>query len=371
MKGKGRDEKGNYGGGKAPDAQPSAGGKGSKGLCSFYLTSQGCSKGRECSHYHDFSAAKGQSRCYNCGSDQHRQRDCSRPKGKGKGKPLGESRGNPTTMTSVPNSSPVPNHVAPPENAPKPSEASAAANSNKATSVAAAGPGNSGGPSRATATQVSQTQVLEEAQKLLKSLRIAALTVAQESGAEVKHEVNEAVSQHVHEKEENGLGEREGPEGETERETEVLVREGPRVGMRKTKGPTGLLDGGATHALRSASPGEWSVATPTRVDLAIGSEELRISSLGTVLSQELISPICPRASPRSHGKRCLVRRLWCLRWLRVAILGSLMKERSHGLPRCVRPEKLRQLWVANLGLCRIAEGRVRVRKMLRLHRKFN
>ena len=331
LKGKGRDEKGSYGGGKASDAQPSAGGKGSKGLCSFYLTSQGCSKGRECSHYHDFSTAKGQSRCYNCGSDQHRQQDCSRPKGKGKGKPLGESRGNPTTMTSAPNSSPVPNHVAPPENASKPPETSAAANSNKATSVAAAGSGNSGGPSRTTATQVSQTQVLEEAQKLLKSLRIAALAVAPASGAEVKHEVNEAVGQHVHEKEENGQGECEGPEGETERESEVLVREGPRVEMRKIKGPTGLLDGGATHALRSASPGEWSVATPTRVDLAIGSQELRISSLGTVLSRDLISPICPLGA--------LVSELGCrVRWdagrcmIHHPVRGVLDTELENGCP---------------------------------------
>ena len=299
QKGKDREGKGNSGSGKPLDAQPNAGGKGWKGPCSFYMTSQGCSKGRDCSHYHDFSVAKGQSRCYNCGSDQHRQQDCSRPKGKGKGKPLGESRGTSrtisTTTPSVPNNSPVPNPATSQET-PKPSESAASASVNKAgnaSNVAGTQGAATGGPQRSSSNQVSQTQVLEEAQKLLKSLRIAALWVSPENGTESTSEVSHenAVGSSTREKEE-----KEGCEGESQKgDAESLVQgsDASKVTVRKIKGPTGLLDGGATHALRSAGPGEWSVATPTRVDLAVGSQELRISSLGTVLSQKAISPICP------------------------------------------------------------------------------
>ena len=71
---------------------------------------------------------------------------------------------------------------------------------------------------------------------------------------------------------------------------EVFV---PSVAIRRSRMPTGLLDGGATHALRAAREGEWDQATPTRVALAVGSQDLRISAVGTVLSQDAIAPIAP------------------------------------------------------------------------------
>ena len=67
----------------------------------------------------------------------------------------------------------------------------------------------------------------------------------------------------------------------------------PSVTLRRSRVPTGLLDGGATHALRAARPGEWEAATPTRVALAVGSQDLRISAVGTVLSQDMVAPIVP------------------------------------------------------------------------------
>ena len=84
--------------------------------------------------------------------------------------------------------------------------------------------------------------------------------------------------------------EEERPEDEPPISQEIFV---PAVLVRRSRLPTGLLDGGATHALRTAGPGEWELATPTRVALAVGSQDLRISATGTVLSQSMIAPIAP------------------------------------------------------------------------------
>ena len=73
-------------------------------------------------------------------------------------------------------------------------------------------------------------------------------------------------------------------------DAEVFV---PSVSLRRSRMPTGLLDGGATHALRTASPEEWDNGTPTRVAMAVGSQDLRISALGTVLSQDPVAPVVP------------------------------------------------------------------------------
>eukprot|EP00439_Symbiodinium_sp_Y106_P029027 s7517_g3.t1 len=58
----GKGTKGDAKKGEKGDTMPKAGGgRGPNKLpCSFYLTSKGCCKGRDCSHYHDFNAAKGQ-----------------------------------------------------------------------------------------------------------------------------------------------------------------------------------------------------------------------------------------------------------------------------------------------------------------------
>lgn len=81
--GKGQDGKGPKGGTKDQESNSKPnGGKGSKGMCNFYLTDKGCSKGRDCGFFHDFTSAKGQGRCFTCGSNQHKQQECTRSKGK-------------------------------------------------------------------------------------------------------------------------------------------------------------------------------------------------------------------------------------------------------------------------------------------------
>ena len=62
-----------------------------------------------------------------------------------------------------------------------------------------------------------------------------------------------------------------------------------------------MLDGGATHALRAALPGEWEQAKPIDVSLATGQAQLRITSLGTLLSQDPCQqPILPLGVAIEH-----------------------------------------------------------------------
>ena len=259
---KGSERKGAKGNPTGQDQTSSAhGGKGKKGPCSFYLTSKGCSKGRDCGFFHDFASAKGQGRCFACGSDQHRQQDCTRPKGKGKGKPLGASNASNSEKGKG-----VDGGSGSQPNAPV---------SNPETRKEHVGTGSDQGKGKGSASvAVAQAQVLEEAQKLLKSLRIAALKVSDSTASPTEGESPVGT-----------VG-----TGEHEQGTEAVI---PKVCVRKARTPKGLLDGGATHPLRTASQEEWDQATPTTVAMAVGTQTLRITPVGTILTREKITPICP------------------------------------------------------------------------------
>ena len=250
------------------------GGKADQKPCGFYLTNKGCTKGRSCGFFHDFSKAKGESRCYNCGSLEHRQGDCTRPQGKGQGDGQGKGKGGGKGSASTPANG---------------QGAGSGSTSTANGSSAGSAPNNSQAQTTRTpnisplaqTASAAQAQVLEEAQKLLKSLRIAAMRVP-----ENREKSPERVGGFI-----NSSGQHLGPEEErppavpngSDIESEVFV---PNVALSRARAPTGLLDGGATHALRAARPGEWEAATPTKVALAVGLQDLRISALGTVLSQE-------------------------------------------------------------------------------------
>ena len=265
----GKGTKGDAKKGEKGDTMPKAGGgRGPNKLpCSLYLTSKGCCKGRDCSHYHDFNAAKGQGRCYNCGSDQHRQQECNRPKGKGKGKqPLGESTDSSSNANAA-NSTPgtVRPNAAPPKSETTPPKAAAVSTFSGATSQQ--------GTQGTAAVAEAQAQVLDEAHKLLKSLRLAALQAADIAGLND----GERTEEREH-------------DGEKERERAVV----PQVCVRKVSAPRkGLLDGGATHPLRTATDDEWSSARPITVEMAVGRQDLRATPLGTILTRDNITPICP------------------------------------------------------------------------------
>ena len=68
----------------------------------------------------------------------------------------------------------------------------------------------------------------------------------------------------------------------------------PQVCVRRVNAPRkGLLDGGATHPLRTACEEEWNSARPITVEMAVGRQDLRANAVGTILTRECITPICP------------------------------------------------------------------------------
>ena len=252
--GKGQDGKGPKGGTKDQESNSKPnGGKGSKGMCNFYLTDKGCSKGRDCGFFHDFTSAKGQGRCFTCGSNQHKQQECTRSKGKGKGKPLGESSSFSTSRSEKPGATAA--------------GVSSSGEVNAGTGLSNPKDANAHDAGKGSSSvTAAQTQVLEEAQKLLRSLRIAALRVTESTPEDSEWS------------------------GEKESEENVVI---PHIGARRLRSPKGLLDGGATHPLRTASAEEWEQGQPTSVSMAVGTQQLRITPLGTILTQERIVPICP------------------------------------------------------------------------------
>ena len=109
--------------------------------------------------------------------------------------------------------------------------------------------------SRGTNPAVAQVQLFEEAQRLLQSMRLAAVSVLVEERDECPK-----------------VSEIQPPKGKDRR---------------------GLLDGGASHALRTARPGELESARNTQVSLALGQVELGITPEGTLLNAEPVAPILP------------------------------------------------------------------------------
>ena len=78
-----------------------------------------------------------------------------------------------------------------------------------------------------------------------------------------------------------------------ESHVETVIPEVSEIRDRSRKAPKGLLDGGATHPLRTARDGEFIHAVPTEVMLACGKVSLYLTASGTIVSPEPISPICP------------------------------------------------------------------------------
>ena len=119
--------------------------------------------------------------------------------------------------------------------------------------VAAASPSDEQGASPKSQSEAA-TEAMVAATKVLQNMQVASLRVAS-----CWPEVSPRLSQ--------------------------VAREQPELG---------LLDSGATHALRQAKPGEWSQSVGVAVKLAIGrSSNLRVNNRGTLLTQEPTQPIAP------------------------------------------------------------------------------
>ena len=98
----------------------------------------------------------------------------------------------------------------------------------------------------------AQDQLLKEATELLRGFRLAAVRVESMQG---------------------------------ESHVETIIPEVSEIRDRSRKAPKGLLDGGATHPLRTARDGELIHAIPSEVMLACGKVSLYLTSSGTIVSR--------------------------------------------------------------------------------------
>eukprot|EP00438_Fugacium_kawagutii_P003402 Skav225506 [mRNA] locus=scaffold1721:251833:255717:- [translate_table: standard] len=224
--------------------------------CKWFKTDAGCRAGKQCKWIHDLDSLPDKSsRCWVCGSKQHRKNDCpvrggapSRPKPGDGGPPSGGGK----KVASVANSSSTASTPGPgggkPSTPTKPKINEMTANSGDGSGGATTTGSGGGSESTHTAdtgsTKVTGEELLKEATQLLKALR------GPTSGPQIK--VIQLAK--IHEAEDGWL----------------------------------LLDSGATHSLRPArSVDEWNESTPTSVALAEGvTDKFRLKPGTKVLLTE-------------------------------------------------------------------------------------
>ena len=204
------------------------GGKGERSPCKFFGTDDGCKKGAECTYLHDWTTIDKRGRCWNCSSTKNSKREYTvkamstgggAPDAGGKGK-KGGGKGKEVEGTAS---------ILGMKKADKPDYTSHHRAEEVGSVVLASHPGGEGDSGRAAPAMVAaHHELLPEATTLLKRLRGPALRAMKINSFEVHGE------------------------GKT------------------------LLDGGATHALRTAKNlKEWESALEVRVELAQGPATLR------------------------------------------------------------------------------------------------
>ena len=279
--GQGEPGTGNQGSTGKGNQNPGKGGggtSGSKEPCRFYLGKGGCKMGRSCWSFHDFGKAAAEGRCFTCGSGEHRQEACPRPQGKGKRKnednnPRGESSSS-GGQGQGQNSGPGSGGGSGKGSAGSGKQEGKGAQVRQATAEAGAAAQDSGSgagePKVARTAEASSQELMAEATKLLKGFRIAAVRVVEAPESESPE-----------------LGDSETPESPDGICLTKVVHDPP-------KNARGLLDAGATNALRTAKgPRELECCTMTRVSLALGHASLHLTPVGTLVSPTPVAPIVP------------------------------------------------------------------------------
>ena len=256
--------KGGQGSGKSGSG--SSGNSGGKGSCRFYAAKGGCKMGRNCWSMHDFGKASSEGRCFSCGSTEHRQDACTRPQGRKSGQkdedaPRGESAApgsNGAFSSGSSGNSGGKGHQGKQDGKnPQVRQANAESGSGNAQMDAGASDG-----AKVAKAEGSSQELLAEATKLLKGFRIAAIKVL------------------------------EGSSGSEDGEEEIHHL--TKVAQDPPKHARGLLDGGATNALRTARDAkELECCTITEVSLALGQTQLHLTPVGTLLSASPVAPVVP------------------------------------------------------------------------------
>ena len=209
-----------------------------KPKCKFYLSDSGCRKGRECSFSHEVRDEKG--RCYVCGSTDHMASSCQRPKTPKDGTPKAKS-----------------------------------AKAEKEEGSPSAEKTKKGEESQEQGDSVKD--LLQEANRMLRSLSGGGSS-AESSTSSKDEEDKKDLMEKLHE------------------QLKGMKLKPFRINRLKSSGTMGLLDSGATHALRSRRPDEDVSWYPeVQVELASGQHiRLRMSLGGAMISEEgEVEPIVP------------------------------------------------------------------------------
>ena len=209
--------------------------------CKFYLTDSGCRRGKSCTWAHDAKDEK--RRCYNCGAVDHMSPSCTRPR----------ADGSPSKAKAVKNETE--------DSSPKKSETESEAGSQ---------------------SEGAMKDLLEEASKVLRSLSStsqgsAASSSTPQKEEEARGDVMERLQQQI-------------------QALSKMQQKTFRLFRLATGQEQGLLDSGATHALRPQKSGErWEDLKKVEVVLADGAKaQLRMSSgMAMVTRNQSTEPIVP------------------------------------------------------------------------------
>ena len=280
--------KGGQGAGKSQSSGGNGGGTAGngKGPCKFYAGKGGCKMGRNCWSYHDFGKASVEGRCFNCGALDHRAEACTRPQarrtGKGEeGTPRGESAGSSNNNAGPSNNGGKGGNGGNQKgNGGKVDGKASQVRQVTAEEAAASTPASNaaGGDPKVAKAESSSQELIAEATKLLKGFRIAAARVV--DGTNQTEPLDSSSPQ---------------PSDSAEASEVTTVEPEPfyltKVVKEPLKGVRGLLDGGATNALRTAkSQAELNGCAKTQVALALGHAELFLTQLGRCCQRTLWPP---------------------------------------------------------------------------------
>ncbi|CAE7943851.1 GIP [Symbiodinium sp. KB8] len=237
----------------------------SRGLeaCKFFgRTAKGCVRCSKCPFSHSWEGLDKKDRCLLCGGKGHMQKEC----------PNNLKKYTPPTSNGS-----TPKHGSErPQAAPTSSSTTTTKTVRIDDQPEAVDPQPRGG--EATLSGGELRDVLADVGRVLKSMTATSLKKVSVSDQEM-------------------------PPLRVENEVEISVEEDANVkaanyrgGKGEESGPNGLLDSGASHAMRQAQPEEYGCAVPVKVTLAGEDEKiLKQNMQGTILIQEehQVQPIVP------------------------------------------------------------------------------
>ena len=234
-------ERGDKEKGRGKGQEKSSEDSGGKPKCHFFLSEKGCRKGKQCTFSHDTKDEK--KRCWTCGATDHMSPSCTRPKSaSGEGSPTKAK-----SLRSEGEEKPL---------SPKESDTQSSA-----------------------ASDLSVKELMEEANRMLRSMSTSASgNAASASSATKEEEVRSDVMERL------------------QQQLNSMKMKVLRIGKVMRSGDQGLIDSGATHPLRPARSGENITAyKQLQVTLADGGvTRLPMSPGGAMVSPKKdTEPIVP------------------------------------------------------------------------------